>query len=35
MWNDTQRWKESFGVDELYETFEYHEKKEVDKLYPR
>lgn len=35
MWCDTQEWKKSFKVDELYETFEYKEKAEVDKLYPR
>ncbi|KAM0749641.1 hypothetical protein T439DRAFT_314976 [Meredithblackwellia eburnea MCA 4105] len=35
MWIDTQKWKESFKVDELYETFEYTEKAEVDKLYPK
>ena len=35
MWIDTQNWKKSFKVDELYDTFEYSEKKEVDKLYPR
>ncbi|BGP29438.1 cytosolic factor, phosphatidylinositol/phosphatidylcholine transfer protein [Rhodotorula toruloides] len=35
MWIDTQKWKQSFHVDELYETFDYKEKPEVDKLYPR
>ncbi|GAA6060293.1 hypothetical protein JCM10212_002934 [Sporobolomyces blumeae] len=35
MWIDTQKWKADFHVDELYETFEYSEKPEVDKLYPR
>ncbi|KDE08705.1 hypothetical protein MVLG_01161 [Microbotryum lychnidis-dioicae p1A1 Lamole] len=35
MWIDTQNWRKSFKVDELYETFEYKEKAEVDKLYPR
>ncbi|BGP19021.1 hypothetical protein JCM10213_009269 [Rhodosporidiobolus nylandii] len=35
MWIDTQKWKQSFKVDELYETFEYKEKAAVDKLYPR
>ncbi|GAA5871099.1 hypothetical protein JCM16303_001688 [Sporobolomyces ruberrimus] len=35
MWVDTQKWKQSFHVDELYETFEYSEKPQVDKLYPR
>ncbi|KAI5478787.1 hypothetical protein MNV49_004613 [Pseudohyphozyma bogoriensis] len=35
MWIDTQKWKKSFKVDELYETFDYTEKSEVDKLYPR
>ncbi|SCV72545.1 BQ2448_4082 [Microbotryum intermedium] len=35
MWIDTQNWRKSFKVDELYDTFEYKEKAEVDKLYPR
>lgn len=35
MWIDTQNWRKSFGVDELYETFEYKEKAEVDKYYPK
>jgi hypothetical protein len=35
MWIDTQKWKASFKVDELYETFDYKEKAAVDKLYPR
>jgi hypothetical protein len=35
MWIDTQKWKQSFKVDELYETFEYTEKAEVDQLYPK
>jgi hypothetical protein len=34
MWIDTQKWKQSFRVDELYETFEYKEKPAVDQLYP-
>lgn len=35
MWIDTQKWKKAFKVDELYETFDYKEKAEVDKLYPK
>lgn len=35
MWIDTQNWRKSFGVDELYDTFEYTEKADVMKLYPR
>ena len=35
MWIDTQKWKQSFRVDELYDTFEYKEKPAVDQLYPR
>ncbi|CEQ39069.1 SPOSA6832_00547, partial [Sporobolomyces salmonicolor] len=35
MWIDTQKWRQSFHVDELYETFDYSEKPAVDKLYPR
>lgn len=35
MWIDTQKWKVAFKVDELYENFEYPEKAEVDKVYPK
>lgn len=35
MWINTQKWKQSFKVDELYETFDYKEKPAVDELYPR
>lgn len=35
MWIDTQKWKKSFKVDELYETFNYTEKDQVNTLYPR
>ncbi|POY76144.1 hypothetical protein BMF94_0867 [Rhodotorula taiwanensis] len=35
MWIDTQKWKQDFKVDELYETFDYKEKAAVDELYPR
>lgn len=35
MWIDTQKWRKSFKVDELYETFDYTEKEQVDALYPR
>jgi hypothetical protein len=35
MWIDTQKWKASFKVDELYETFEYKEREAVLALYPR
>ena len=35
MWIDTQKWKVAFKVDELYETFEYTERAEVMKLYPK
>lgn len=35
MWIDTQKWRKSFKVDELYETFDYTEKAQVDQLYPR
>jgi len=35
MWTETQKWRKSFKVDELYETFEYTEKAQVDQLYPR
>ncbi|KAK4705926.1 hypothetical protein P7C70_g273, partial [Phenoliferia sp. Uapishka_3] len=35
MWIDTQKWKVAFKVDELYETFEYTERAEVSKLYPK
>lgn len=35
MYTNTARWKKEFGVDELYHTFEYTEKAQVDKYYPR
>ena len=35
MWIDTQNWRKAYKVDELYDTFEYAEKAEVMKLYPR
>ncbi|GAA6012655.1 hypothetical protein JCM10207_009070 [Rhodosporidiobolus poonsookiae] len=35
MWINTQKWKASFRVDELYETFDYKEKEQVAKFYPR
>lgn len=35
MWTDTQKWRASFKVDELYETFDYTEKDQVNTLYPR
>lgn len=35
MWIDTQKWRTSFKVDELYETFDYTEKDQVNTLYPR
>lgn len=35
MWIDTQNWRKQYKVDELYDTFEYKEKAEVSKLYPR
>lgn len=35
MWIDTQKWRQAYKVDELYETFDYTEKAQVSKLYPR
>lgn len=35
MWIDTQKWRKEFNVDELYETFDFTEKAEVDKYYPK
>lgn len=35
MWINDQKWRVSFGVDELYETFQYPEKAAVAPLYPR
>ncbi|GAA6058780.1 hypothetical protein JCM10212_001896 [Sporobolomyces blumeae] len=35
MWLDTQRWRSTFGVDVLYETFDFPERDEVNRLYPR
>ncbi|KAL8293467.1 hypothetical protein RQP46_000168 [Phenoliferia psychrophenolica] len=35
MWINDQKWRVEFGVDDLYENFQYPEKAEVTKLYPR
>lgn len=35
MFTDCEKWRKEFKVDELYETFEYPEKKEVDAIYPQ
>lgn len=35
MWIDTQNWRKAYKVDELYDTFDYAEKAQVMKLYPR
>ncbi|OAV90752.1 hypothetical protein PTTG_00026 [Puccinia triticina 1-1 BBBD Race 1] len=35
MFIDCEKWRKEFKVDELYNTFEYPEKKEVDAIYPQ
>lgn len=35
MFEAAEKWRKEFGVDELYEKFEYPEKEEVDKYYPQ
>jgi len=35
MWTDFIKWRTEFGVDDLYNNFEYPEHIEVDKLYPK
>jgi len=35
MFSDAERWRKEFDVDELYRTFDYQEKAEVDKVYPQ
>lgn len=35
MFTDCEKWRKEFKVDELYNTFEYPEKKEVDAIYPQ
>lgn len=35
MWADHIKWRNEAKVDELYESFDYHEYKEVDKYYPQ
>lgn len=35
MFIESEKWRKEFKVDELYETFEYPEKKEVDAIYPQ
>jgi hypothetical protein len=35
MFSESEMWRKKFKVDELYETFEYPEKKEVDAIYPQ
>ncbi|KAK4056238.1 cytosolic factor, phosphatidylinositol/phosphatidylcholine transfer protein [Microbotryomycetes sp. JL221] len=35
MWIDSQNWRVEFGVDELYDSFEFKESVEVDKWFPR
>lgn len=35
MWTDFIKWRTDNRVDELYESFDYHELKEVDKFYPK
>lgn len=35
MFKDAEQWRKEFKVDELYESFEYPEKKQVDEYYPQ
>ncbi|KAA1075316.1 cytosolic factor, phosphatidylinositol/phosphatidylcholine transfer protein [Puccinia graminis f. sp. tritici] len=35
MFIDCEKWRKEFKVDELYNTFEYPEKKDVDAIYPQ
>ncbi len=35
MFEEAERWRKEFKVDELYDNFEYPEKEEVDKYYPQ
>lgn len=35
MFTDSEKWRKEFNVDELYRTFDYKEKEEVDKVYPQ
>lgn len=35
MWTDHIKWRNEFGVDDLYDNFEYPELAQVDKLYPQ
>ncbi|PWZ03370.1 putative SEC14-phosphatidylinositol/phosphatidylcholine transfer protein [Testicularia cyperi] len=35
MFTEAEKWRTEFKVDELYESFEYPEKKEVDAYYPQ
>lgn len=35
MFSDSEKWRKSFGVDELYENFDYPEKEKVDEIYPQ
>lgn len=35
MFEAAETWRKEFGVEELYKTFEYPEKEEVNKYYPQ
>mgnify|MGYP003715931243 FL=1 len=35
MFEESERWRKDFKVDELYRNFDYPEKEEVDKYYPQ
>jgi hypothetical protein len=35
MFEESERWRKEFKVDELYRNFDYPEKEEVDKYYPQ
>ena len=35
MFADSEKWRKDFKVDELYNSFEYKEKEEVNRIYPQ
>ncbi|MBW0491284.1 hypothetical protein O181_030999 [Austropuccinia psidii MF-1] len=35
MFIESEKWRKEFKVDELYETFQYPEEKDVDAIYPK
>lgn len=35
MFEESEKWRKDFKVDELYENFEYPEKEKVNEVYPQ